>query len=101
MTQHNLADLKSIYRETTYRDNPDAWGNCMNWWFTVAAEIEFNRPRLAVPAKWQFQPSPRGNDNGPESFEAEAVGLATDEALLCFGMILDRYAGKLTHAGPS
>ena len=93
---------------TTYKDlmtdfrlcfgDGDPWGSAMTWWFSVADEIHFNRS-FAVPAAWRFRPSPLGPSNDPDAFETEAVQAASDEALMKFGAVLNRYAGVLKRAG--
>lgn len=89
-------DLKSEFRIAS---SGDAWGDVLHWWFAVAEEIHFNRPRLLVPRDWQFQPSPMGMSSDPDDYATGAVALATDDALQRFGALLNRVAGALKRAG--
>jgi hypothetical protein len=87
--------LKQEYR-LTY--SGDAWGNAMNWLFHIADELYHNR-LTPVPDDWGFRPSPHGPTNHPGDYETECVAEASDEDLIRFGNVLNRYAGLLKRAG--
>lgn len=93
------ADLKADFR-IDLRSDP--WGHTLHHWFMVADEIYFRRPRLCVPADWQFRPSPLGpnSDDDGDPF-SETLRAADDAAVLRFGNLLSRYADRLRHAGKS
>lgn len=91
-------DLRAEFRVC---HSGDLWGCCMSWWFTVADEIYWNRDGIEVPDAWQFKPGADGPCNEPGELETEMVEGATDDALIRFGHLLDRYASALKHAGRS
>lgn len=92
----NFNDLKCEFRLTA---DGDDWGNCINWWFTIADEIHFNRENLCVPASWKFKSSSLGSSNDPDAMETSAVVAADDESLMKLGALIDRYARLLRHLG--
>jgi hypothetical protein len=74
----------------------DPWGTCMSWWFATAAEL-FERG-VYLPGGWQYRPSPMGAID-PDAYESPIVAEATDDDLLRFGCLLDRYTSKLKASG--
>jgi len=76
----------------------DAWGHTMNWLFHIADELYHNR-ETPVPEAWRFRPSPLGPINEPDEWETTIVQAATDEELVSFGNLLNRYARALKYAG--
>ena len=89
------ADAKAEFRMTA---DGDDWGNALNWHFHVADEIYHNRA-MAVPAGWQFRPSPLGPANDSEGYETSIVQDMSDGDLERFGAVLLRYARFLRHCG--
>jgi len=88
-------DLKAEFKLSS---DGDEWGNVMQWWFTVADEIYFNRDTIEVPESWEFRPSPLGPSNEPDDYPTYIVADAKADDLLRFGKLMDRYAGALRHA---
>lgn len=76
----------------------DLWGTAMEWWFTVADEIYWNRD-FEVPESWRFKPSPIGPANDPDNYETEVVRGMTDNDLLKFGNLINRYCRLLRNHG--
>ena len=89
----DLKYLKAEFRLTD--DLGDSWGNAMQWWFTIADEIYFNRDKLCVPDEWQFKPSPLGPSNDPDDYVTNVVKNTPDETLMGFGNLVHRYASLL------
>jgi hypothetical protein len=87
--------IKQEYRLTYCGDK---WGHTMSWLFHIADELYHHR-ETPVPDDWGFRPSPLGPSNDPDSYETECVAEATDEELVRFGNVLNRYAGLLKRAG--
>lgn len=76
----------------------DAWGSSMQAWFAVAHEL-FARG-ADIPSHWEFKPgicltpeTAREDDN----YWFEVFGEYSDEDLVTFGNILERYARLLKH----
>lgn len=88
MRKLSIDDLKFEYR---LGNDGDAWGHCMQWWFAIADEIEFNRD-FDVPADWQFRPSPLGLCEDDE-YMRSIMNDATDDALRAMGAMVHRLAG--------
>ena len=91
--------LNALKADFRLMSDGDDWGNLKHWWFTIADEIYFNRPGLTVPASWRFRPSILGETNDPDDYVTTAVREATDDNLMRFGLLLDRYARFLIRAG--
>ena len=79
-------------------DSHDTWGWAMLWWFEVADEM--TRRGLDTPADWRYKPGLALNQD-EDSYEAETLELADDDALEQFGRVLARYARILEHQGKS
>ena len=94
-----MTTYKQLISEFRCDDCDDPWGTVMHWWFTVADEIHFKRPKLNIPVNWRFRPSPLGSQNEPDDYAAVAVAQASDAALDRFGAVLNRYAGFLKRRG--
>ncbi len=93
-----MVDLKSLKADFKLSCDGDTWGETMQWWFTIADEIYFNRD-FPVPADWHFRPSPLGPSNEPGEWPVDIVEAAGDDELLAFGNLLNRYARLLKRAG--
>jgi hypothetical protein len=91
--------LQSLKSEFRLMSSGDEWGDVMQWWFTIADEIYFNRDHLSVPREWQFKPSPLGPCNDPDDYATHVVQEADDESLAAFGALMNRYARLLRHCG--
>ena len=94
---YNFADMKAEFRIT---HDGDDWGHVMQWLFSIADEIYFNRD-FPVPVDWEFQPSILGPSNDPDDYTTEIVSNADDESLLRFGVMLNRAAACLRAKGKS
>ena len=94
-----MLTYRQLISEFRCDDSQDSWGTVMHWWFTVADELNFNRPALTVPESWRFRPSPLGPQNEPGDYAANAVAESSDDALARFGALLNRYAGFLKRRG--
>lgn len=89
-------DLKGEFRLTS---SGDVWGDTMQWWFSIADELYWNREEGVVPASWEFKPAPMGPQNDPEDYITVVVKSATTEDLVKFGEVLSRYSHFLKLVG--
>jgi len=91
----NLKDIKNEYALTCCGDS---WGTAMQWFFTIADELYFER-EITVPSEWEFRPSPLGPSNDDDDLTTQMVRGYDDETLVAFGNILNRYVRFLKRAG--
>ena len=91
-----MLTASNLMQEFRVSQSGDWWGDTMEWWFAVAAEM-YER-ELPIPDEWRYRPSPLGAKD-PEAYPTEVLESASDEALGLFGRALNRYAGILKKGG--
>jgi hypothetical protein len=90
-------ELMSAYRN---QGSCDDWAESMSAFFAVATEA-FLRG-LDVPTHWQFRPAPGLKKHDKDDwFAVEITAHATDEALIRFGNLMERYTRLLDRHGKS
>lgn len=94
LTALSYDDLKHEFHLT---NDGDSWGNCMNWWFSVAAEM-YHRG-LDIPSSWQYQPAMTDDPRELDDYAAQVCQDASDEALELFGNVLEKLSKKLKEQG--
>lgn len=82
-TLERNVDLSGLKNDFRLHNDGDIYGTCMAFWFAVCGEMQARG--LDVPADWGFRGS-----RDLESYEAEIMINATDEALQQFGDIMAR-----------
>lgn len=98
MTTYSLSynDLKAEFK--MFADG-DLWGQTMNWWFSLAATLVFDRG-ADCPSEWQYR-APAGDDRSEDDYAVDILKQAATDDLLKFGQLLSRYANFLARAGLS
>jgi len=82
-------DFDALVREFRLTTDGDIWGNVLGWMFRIADSLTFHHEE-AVPAEWQFRPSPMGRGDDPEEDDVAAMLDETDPAdLVLFGGVLE------------
>ena len=92
MTTYN--DLTQLLRDTY---DGDSWGNVMEALFESAGHMHARG--LSIPATWLYSPGAGGDGTDPECIWYEFCKEATDDALVKFATMLERYSAKPTVAG--
>lgn len=90
--------LRDTYDEIA--DSGDPWGSCMSFWFILAAELYLRG--ADVPERWEYHPSVlmTGHEDS-DDYVTDIISEISDESLVHFGNILQRYAHLLERAGHS
>ena len=87
-------------------DSGDAWGSTLEWWFAAAETLYHHGVKL--PDEWQYHDSPVHTDDNYGADDDYATSIVTDllnsaavtqDDLLTFGHVLDRYANVLKDEG--
>lgn len=96
---YGYADLKR-----DYHDDGDPWGSCMGAWHCIAAEL-YTRDDAIIPDSWEYRSGstdPRKPDQDNHLLSdpfAETCALASNDALIRFGNVLQRYSHMLRAKG--
>lgn len=89
--------MRTLIKELKVDLHSDEWGHAMSAWFDVAAEA-FHRC-LDIPSHWEYRPSPCNDPRDLDSWFARVAVDASDDELIKFGNLMERYTRILQRAG--
>ena len=75
----------------------DPWGTGISWLFSVCDVLTFERS-CHIPNHWQFNP---GISADTECYTFSVLNDASDETLIRFGNLLERFTRAARYAGKS
>ena len=99
MTTITLNDLKNEIRIDDLRGDP--WGTGMNWFFTVAEILYWDRDNVDIPDHWGFSPGCGRGCDPAEDYNAGVLWNVPSDVLVKLGNLLERFTRAHKHAGNS